>query len=123
MRSCAFHHLQCYLFPAFEGAGIRVHFTTYNVTSLRPPGELALLEHSMGQLVCEVLVLTNLAFCGIHEHHWLGSNELKAKGYFFLYFGHRNLVRKGMTFALSPNIASSLLAWLAMSPHLMWVQL
>jgi hypothetical protein len=63
-------------------------FTTYNVTSVRPLGEPTLLEHGMGQLVCEVLLSTDLAFCGIHEHHWMGSGELKAEGYSFLYFGH-----------------------------------
>jgi hypothetical protein len=42
-----------------------VHFATYNVTSLRPPGEPALLEHGVGQLMHEVLLPADLAFYGI----------------------------------------------------------
>ncbi|CAK9200609.1 unnamed protein product [Sphagnum troendelagicum] len=89
---------------------VRVHFATHNVTSLRPPREPTLLEHSTGQLMREVLLPADLAFCGIQEHHWLGYSEFKVKGYSFLYFGHRDLAREGVALALSLNVAGSL--WL-----------
>ncbi len=97
-----------------------MHFATYNVTSFRPLGELVLLEHGAGQLVREVLLLANLAFCGIQEHHRLGSGELKAEGYSFFYFGHQDLAHEGVALALSLSNAGSLLAWLGVSPCLMW---
>lgn len=69
-----------------------------------------MLEHGVGQLVREVLLSADLAFCGIQEHHWLGSGELKAESYSFLYFSHRDLAHEGVALALSPNVAGSLLA-------------
>jgi hypothetical protein len=56
-------------------------------------------------------------------NHQLSSGELKAEGYSFLYSGHQDLARKGVALALSLSVANSLLAWLAVSPCLMWAQL
>jgi hypothetical protein len=53
----------------------------------------------------------------------LGSSELKAESYSFLYSGHRDLAHEGVVLALSPNVAGSLLAWLAVSLRFMWAQL
>jgi hypothetical protein len=71
----------------------------------------------------EVLLSTNLAFCDIQEHHWLGSGELKAEGYSFLYSSHQDLAHEGVALTLSHRVAGSLLAWLAVSPRHMWAQL
>ncbi len=95
-RSHVLRHPQCYLLSAL--------------------GEPTLLEHDTGQLVCEVLLPTDLAFYGIQEHHWLGSSEFKVEGYSFFYSSHRDLAHEGVALVLSPSVAGNLLAQLAMSP-------
>ncbi len=70
--------------------------------------EPALLEQDAGQLLHEVLLLTNLAFCGIQEHHWLGSGKFKAEGYSFLYSGHWDMACEGIAFALSLRVTCNL---------------
>jgi hypothetical protein len=67
-----------------------------------------LLEHDAGQLVREVLLQADLAFCGIQEHHWLGSTKLKVEGYSFFYSGHQDLTCEGMALALSFRVTSNL---------------
>jgi hypothetical protein len=103
MCSRALHHLQCYLFHAFGGTNV--------------VGAWCKSTCARG------VVADRSGFCGIQEHPWLGYGQLKAKGCSFFYSGHRDLAHEDVALVLSLSVTGSLLAWLAVSPCLMWAQL